>query len=67
MNIKLLTATIVDGEGYAAGAVVDAPDRDARFLIARGKAEKFTAPKKSPAKKKAPANKQVSTDDLETR
>ena len=67
MNIKLLSATVVAGQGYAAGSKVDAPDSEARFLIARGKAEPYTAPKKPTAKKKAPANKQVSTDDLETR
>lgn len=69
MDIKLLKTTVVGGKACVIGAVVDATDREGRFLINIGKAVAYTAPKakKEPAKKKAPANKSVSVDELETR
>jgi hypothetical protein len=67
MHIKIIKTTVVGGKVRRAGDVVEASYMDGRFLIARGKAEVHTPPKKPPAKKKAPVNKAVAVDALETR
>ena len=67
MKIKILKATVCDGKACKAGSVVNASDKDGRFLINTGRAELSETPKKAPAKKKAPVNKQVPVEDIETR
>lgn len=36
MKLELLRSVIVDGEAAAVGSVVDVPEADARYLLARG-------------------------------
>lgn len=40
MKIKILSARVVGKKARKAGATVDADDKEAKFLIASGKAEK---------------------------
>lgn len=46
MKIKITRSTVVGGKPAPADAVVDASDRDARFLIAVGKAVAYVEPPK---------------------
>lgn len=62
MQVKILEGVIAAGERYAKDDTPDIPEKDARFLIARGKAVAYTPKKKA---KKAPANRQI--EDFETR
>lgn len=63
-TIKILKDTRCDGERVRAGEVIDAPGKDARFLIAIGKAEEAEKPKKRPRK---PVDKAIDPETLETR
>lgn len=58
MYIKILRGTVVGGERVAVGAIVEASNRDARYLINTGRAEeaKAPAPKRAKAKAAAKAN-----------
>jgi len=38
VKVKILSGVVVAGKGYEANKVVELPDREARFLIAIGKA-----------------------------
>ena len=42
MKIEILKRTVCDGESVAPGDVVNASEKDAKFLINLGKAEKTT-------------------------
>lgn len=46
MQIKMIKSTVCDGAPVAAGEVVDASDKDGRFLVALKFAEPYTAPKR---------------------
>lgn len=71
MKIKMLQSTNCDGKYAAAGSVVDASSKDARYLIATGMAEEFKAEAKKPVQKrgakKSPANKMVSDEEIASR
>lgn len=65
--IKILRATVCDGESVKVGDIVEASPKAARFLVAIGKAEYTEKPKakRGPKAKTAPVNRQV--EDIETR
>ncbi len=44
MKIKIIRNTVVNGVAANEGQVVDAPERDAKFLISIGKAVAFQEP-----------------------
>jgi len=49
MNIRILRACGIAGVGYPVGAIVDVPDRDARYVVAIGKAVRHEAAPVEPA------------------
>jgi len=51
MQIKMLKGTNCDGKRVKAGDVVDASNRDGRFLVALGFAEEYEPPKRGRPKK----------------
>lgn len=51
-KIKLLKATVSGGKAHKLGAVIDASDADAHFLVGRGKAEYVDAKKAASEKVK---------------
>jgi len=64
MQIKMLKSTNCDGKRVKAGDVVDASNKDGRFLVALKFAEEYEAPKRG-RPKKAPVNRM--DDGIETR
>jgi len=64
MQIKMIKSTNCDGKPVAVGEVVDATDRDGRFLIALGFAEVYQPPKRG-RPRKAPVNRM--DDGIDTR
>jgi len=60
MQIKMLKSTNCDGQRVQVGDVVDASNRDGRFLVSLGFAELYEKPKR---KKSAPVNRM---DEAET-
>lgn len=60
MHIKILRGTVIDGKRVAVGAVVEASNRDAKYLISTGKAEEAKAPTPKRAKSKAAAKANAS-------
>ncbi|MEE4250694.1 MAG: hypothetical protein V2I38_08905 [Alcanivoracaceae bacterium] len=74
MYIKILKSTVCAGQRVKADAVLDAPTKDAKFLINSGKAVECDEPKaakksepKQRAAKKAPVNRMVEAEDLDNR
>lgn len=69
MYVKFLKNTVADREPRKKGTCAEISEKDGRFLINIGAAEKAEKPKpKAKAKAKAaPTNRQVSEDELETR
>ena len=72
MQIKMLESTNCDGKLAKVNEVVNASDKDGRYLVATGQAEVFSGeaeekPSRKRTVKKSPANKAVTTDELETR
>ena len=70
MYIKIMKSTVCAGQRVKADAVLDAPTKDAKFLINSGKAVECDEPKKAPEKKaakKAPVNRMVEAEDLDNR
>lgn len=64
MKIKMLKSSNCDGSRVAAGDVVDASDRDGRFLIALGFAEAYEPPKRGrPKKEESPVNRMEEADE----
>ena len=60
--IRILKNTVCDGKTVKADAVIEASEKDARYLIASGKAEETSKPRPKPK-----ANKSVKTDEIEKR
>lgn len=67
MQVKILRNTVGGGERLKVGDTPELPDRDARFLIALGKAEPLEVKAKKAPKKKAPVNKSIEVGELETK
>lgn len=66
MYVKILKSTVGDGQNLKAGQECDLSDRDARFLIAIGKAEPAEE-KKARGKKAANVDRNVDDEHLEER
>jgi len=66
MKIKILKQTVCNGEVVKVGDVVEANDRDARFLINIGKAEESEG-KKSKGKKSGSDENPAKSSGLTTR
>lgn len=47
MKIKILRGTKINAESVKAGEIVDVAEKEAKYLIAKGKANPYTAPKTS--------------------
>lgn len=62
MKIKLLNSTNCDGRRVKAGDVIDASEKDGRFLIALGFAEAYEPPKRG-RPKSAPVNRMDESDE----
>jgi len=56
MKIKLLNSTNCDGRRVKAGDVIDASEKDGRFLVLSGFAEEYTEPV---TLKSAPTNRMI--------
>jgi hypothetical protein len=67
MYVKFLKNTVADREPRKKGTCAEISEKDARFLINIGAAEKAEKPKPKAKAKAAPTNRQVSEDELETR
>jgi len=56
MQIKIIKATNCDGRRVAVGEIVDASNKDGRFLVALGFAEVYEPPKRG-RPKQSPVNR----------
>lgn len=67
MYVKFLKNTVADREPRKKGTCAEISEKDGRFLINIGAAEKAEKPKPKAKAKRAPVNRQVSEDELEQR